>query len=136
MAKHLTDKDIENIVEILDEWPTDIKLTWDKLVDAVEQYLKFKTTRQTLEKQTRIKQAYIEVKAIVSGTAKPLITTTLPPSLKVAAERLENKDRKIERLERENQQLLEQFHVWLYNADRFGISISQLNEPLNTKEDK
>ena len=136
MAKHLTDKDIENIVEILDEWPTDIKLTWDKLVDAVEQYLKFKTTRQTLEKQTRIKQAYIEVKPIVSGTATPLITPTLPPSLKVAAERLENKDRKIERLERENQQLLEQFHVWLYNADRFGISISQLNEPLNTKEDK
>lgn len=136
MAKHLTDKDIENVVEILDEWPTDIKLTWDKLVDAVEQHMKFKTTRQTLEKQTRIKQAYIEVKAIISGTAKPLTTATLPPSLKVAAERLENKDRKIERLERENQQLLEQFHVWLYNADRFGISISQLNEPLNTKEDK
>lgn len=133
MAKHLTDKDISDVVDILDDWPTDSKLTWNMLVEAIEHEYRYKTTRQTLQKQVRIKTAFQEVKDIVSGKAttnKP----KLPPSLKVAGERLENLQRKIDRLERENQQLLEQFHVWLYNAHRFGVTIEQLNEPLPSKD--
>ncbi len=133
MAKHLTDKDISNVVDILDDWPTDAKLSWDRLVEAVAHEHKFKTTRQTLQKQARIKGAFQEVKAIISGV-KPTNKLKVPPSLKVAAERLDKQQRKIERLERENQQLLEQFQVWLYNAYRFDITIEQLSEPLPNKE--
>lgn len=135
MAKHLTDKDISDVVELLDDWPTDTKLTWDRLVEAFEHEYNVKTTRQTLQKQNRIKTAFQEVKSIISvktSTNK----VKLPPSLKIASERLENQQRKIERLERENQQLLEQFHVWLYNAHRFGITIEQLSEPLPSKDNQ
>ena len=129
MAKHLTDQDISNIVEIIDDWSTESKLTWDRLVEAVEFECKFKTTRQTLQKQIRIKDAFLEVKKLISGntvTDKP----SVPPSLKIAAERLEKKAREISRLKRENEQLLEQFHVWLYNADKHQITIEQLSEPI------
>jgi len=135
MAKHLNDKDIVDIIDILDDWPTDSKLTLDKFVEAVEDECRFKTTRQTLMKQSRIKTAYDEVKGIVSGQTtanKP----KLPPSLKIAGERLEKKDRKIARLERENEQLLEQFQVWLYNASINNVSIEQLSEPLPSKDNQ
>lgn len=139
MAKHLTDKDINNVVELLDDWPIDAKLTWDRLVEAVKDSYNLTTTRQTLQKQARIKSAYTEVKAIVSGNTPKASANrkkNLPPSLKVAADRLEKQQRTIERLEQENQRLLEQFHTWLYNATQEGITIEQLNEPLPTKEKK
>lgn len=135
MAKHLNDKDIMDIVEILDDWPTDSKLTLGKFVEAVEHECKFKTTRQTLMSKSRIETAYNEVKGIVSGQAKAS-TPKFPPSLKIAGERLEKKDRKIARLERENEQLLEQFQVWLYNASINNISIEQLSEPLPSKDNQ
>ncbi|AZG34588.1 hypothetical protein [Shewanella psychromarinicola] len=132
MAKHLTDKDISNVVETLDDWPVDSKLSWDRLVEAVKHEHKIETTRQTLQKQIRIKTAFHEVKGIVSGkvlSSRP----KLPPSLKIASERLETQKRTIERLERENRQLLEQFHVWLYNAHRFGVKVEQLSEALPSR---
>ncbi|MCG9738297.1 hypothetical protein L1D32_09035 [Shewanella insulae] len=132
MARHLTDKDIYDIVEILDDWPVESKLSWDRLVMAIEQKLRFSTTRQTLQKHKRIKSAFDEVKALLSG-AGTVKKQTLPPSLKVAAERIESQERKIQRLEQENQQLLEQFHVWLYNAYAAGISLDKLNSPLPKK---
>lgn len=133
MGKHLTDKDISNVVELLDDWPVDSKLTWELLVEAFRQDYGVITTRQTLEKQTRVKSAFAEVKALISGgTIK--VKTKLPPSLKIASERLEKQQRKIDRLESENQQLLEQFQVWLYNAYRHNITIEQLSTPLPQKD--
>jgi uncharacterized protein (UPF0335 family) len=134
MAKHLTDEDISNVVELLDDWPVDAKLTWERLIEAVEHEYKLNTTRQTLEKQSRIKTSFHEVKEIVSGN-KSINKLKLPASLKIASERLEKQERKIERLERENQQLLEQFHIWLYNAHSFGITIEQLSEALPSKDE-
>ncbi|MFK0574009.1 hypothetical protein [Endozoicomonas sp.] len=134
MAKHLTDKDIDSVVDILDNWPTDSKLTWGRLVDAVKHGYKLETTRQTLQKQVRIKQAFLEVKAIVSGATAKTVSKSVPPSLKIAQQRLEKKDREIARLQRENQQLLEQFHTWLYNASIAGIRVEQLSTPLPNKD--
>lgn len=135
MAKHLCDQDIADICEILDDWSTDSKLSWDKLVDAVEHSLGFKTTRQTLQKYARIKNALKEVKAINSGAA-PKANVSLPPSLKIAAERLEKKENTIKRLEEENRQLLEKFHIWLYNAHSLNITPEQLNTPLPMKDNQ
>ncbi|MGR5219876.1 hypothetical protein ACPV4B_06530 [Vibrio parahaemolyticus] len=138
MAKHLTDKDISNVCELLDDWPTDAKLTWEKLVEAVEHDYHLKTTRQTLQKQLRIKTAYREVKQIVSGDRLKAVSfqRRLPASLKAAAIQLERKERKIARLEQENSRLLEQFHTWLYNATQHGLTVEQLNEPLEVKQQK
>lgn len=138
MAKHLTDTDVSNVCELLDDWPMDAKLTWDRLVEAVAHDYSFVTTRQTLQKQPRIKGAFTEVKKLVSGNSPKAAVRNrhLPSSLKAAADQLETKERKIERLEAENNQLLEQFHTWLYNATQHGITIEQLNEPLGTKQHK
>ncbi|EIO3707134.1 hypothetical protein U0N67_003955 [Vibrio parahaemolyticus] len=133
MAKHLTDKDINDIVELLDEWPVDSKLTWDLLVASVKDSFNLTTTRQTIQKQARIKAAFKEVKDITSGRARGIKKRASVPSLKVAQERLDTKDRKIERLERENRQLLEQFVRWVYNASLYGLTPEQLNEPLPKK---
>ena len=139
MAKHLTDTDISNVCDLLDDWPTDAKLTWDRLVEAVAHDYRLTTTRQTLQKQPRIKNAFTEVKALVSGNSPKAVAARnrhLPSSLKAAADQLAKRERTIERLEAENNQLLEQFHTWLYNATQYGITIEQLNEPLATKQDK
>ena len=64
MAQHLTDKDIENIVELLDYWSLDEKLTWERLCKAIELQLELvpAPTRQTLQKYARIKNAYDQSK--------------------------------------------------------------------------
>ncbi|MBE8575603.1 hypothetical protein [Vibrio sp. OPT18] len=139
MAKHLTDEDISDVCDLLDDWPMDAKLTWDRLVDAVAHDYRLITTRQTLQKQARIKTAFKEVKALVSGNAPKAVaarTRTLPSSLKAAADQLEKRDRTIARLELENSRFLEQFHTWLYNATQHGMTVEQLNEPLEAKQQK
>ncbi|CDU11248.1 hypothetical protein [Vibrio coralliirubri] len=139
MAKHLTDEDISDVCDLLDDWPMDAKLTWDRLVEAVAHDYRLITTRQTLQKQVRIKTAFKEVKALVSGNAPKAVaapTRTLPSSLKAAADQLEKRDRTIARLELENSRFLEQFHTWLYNANQHGMTVEQLNEPLEAKQQK
>ena len=36
MAQHLTDQNVQDIVEILDYWSPNEKLTWDRLYKAIE----------------------------------------------------------------------------------------------------
>lgn len=136
MAHHLTDKDIERIVEILDYWSPNDKLTWDKLCNAIEQQLELipAPTRQTLQKYTRIKNAFDLAKK--SPAARLIISRAkakVPASLKIAQERIDTLESKTQRLEKENSMLLEQFVVWQYNAYKYGISIEKLNEPLVNK---
>lgn len=54
----------------------------------------------------------------------------IPATLAVAAQRIERLTREVERLERENVALLEQFVVWQYNAYTHGISREKLNKGL------
>ena len=91
MAQHLTDKDIENIVELLDYWPLDQKLTWELLCKAIELQLEFvpAPTRQTLQKYVRIKTAYDQCKKPQVSKVKSKTTQKLPASLKIAQTRIE-----------------------------------------------
>ena len=136
MAQHLTDKDIENIVELLDYWSLDEKLTWERLCKAIELQLELvpAPTRQTLQKYARIKNAYDQCKK----PSKALNINTnnrnkLPASLKIAQTKIEALEAKNARLEKENAMLLEQFVVWQYNAHKYGLSIAKLNEPMSKK---
>lgn len=136
MAQHLTDKDIENIVELLDYWPLDEKLTWELLCKAIEVQLEFvpAPTRQTLQKYVRIKNAYDQCKKpSKAANIKSNQTQKLPASLKIAQTKIEALEAKNARLEKENAMLLEQFVVWQYNAHKYGLSITKLNEPMSKK---
>ncbi len=125
MGKHLSDYDIERVVELLDGWQD--KLTWDALCQACGPVLKTEPSRQTLYRYPRVKNAFQQTKERLKHVEEEI---KLPPSMKVAAERIARLERENERLKRENFGLLEQFVVWQYNAYVHGLSESDLNKAL------
>ena len=131
MAQHLSNQDIENIVEVLDYWPIEEKLTWERLCKAIEGQLELvpAPTRQTLQKYVRIKSAYDQGKRSPAARLKTAQNRQkLPASLKIAQAKIDAMEVKILRLEKENSMLLEQFVVWQYNAYKYGVNIDKLNE--------
>jgi hypothetical protein len=130
MAKHLTDKDIKNIVSLLDGWNSDSKLTWDNLCELALKRHNISSTRQTIQKPVRIKTAFNDRKeALKSGQEKP----KTPASLKIATKRIEKLENENARLESESDDLLAQFVVWQYNAYANGMTVEQLNRSMPAK---
>lgn len=125
MAKHITDTDVERIVETLDGWQD--KLTWAALCDACLPIIGTKPARQTLLKFSRITTAY---NACKKRLKEGILKTSLPPSMRVAVERINRLEKENERLKRENAELLQQFVVWQYNAYAHGVSEHVLSRPL------
>ena len=125
MAKHLTDRDIERVVGILDGWRD--KLTWDALCEACAPVIGTKPARQTLAKFVRIENAFEACKSRLKNEVQEV---RLPPSMRMAAERITRLERENERLKRENSELLQQFVVWQYNAHICGLSDRDLNKAL------
>lgn len=128
MAKHITENEVKVILQIIDEWEQDKKLTWDALCTVYESVFEQRTTRQRLERHNRIKLVYKNKKEALKGNVTP--KESIPPSLKVAQERINRLSSQVERLNRENQALLEQFKVWQYNAYCAGMKEHELNRPL------
>jgi len=124
LAKHITDYDIERIVEVLDGWRD--KLTWEALCDTCEPVIGTKPSRQTLLKFSRITMAYDACKTRLKEDAP----THTPPSMRVAVERINRLEQENERLKRENAGLLQQFVIWQYNAYAQGLNGHLLNNPL------
>ncbi len=125
MAKHLTDKDIEQIIGILDEWQD--KLSWEALCDACLPVIRTKPARQTLIKFVRITNAFNACKKRLKEDVPEF---RAPPSMRVAIDRIARLERENERLKRENMELLQQYAVWQYNAYTHGINEHELNKAL------
>lgn len=125
MAKHLSDADIDRIIEILDGWKE--KLNWEFLCDACLPAIGTKPARQTLMKFARVKNAFIAAKKRIKQGIPEL---PAPPSMRVAIERIARLERENERLKRENTELLQQFVVWQYNAHIHGLSDRDLRKAL------
>jgi hypothetical protein len=122
MAKHISTKDIDRIVTIIDG-ATD-KLSWSIICESIVDSMGFNPTRQTLTKHQRIKEAYDNKKnQIKSGATQ----TKTPPSIAAAAQRIARLKSENERLKKENSALLEQFLIWQYNAYSHGITEDKLN---------
>lgn len=126
-AKNLSETDIDRIVDIIDGW-SGAPLTWNRLIDEIERQLFRRYTRQALNRYHRIKLAYAVNKERHPPQAYE--NDSLSPGLRVALEQIEKLTAKTRRLEEENQQLLEQFARWAYNAYQAGISEVQLNRDL------
>lgn len=125
MAKHLTDRDVERVVGILDGWSD--KLTWDALCEACTPIIGTTPARQTLAKFVRIEHAFEACKKRLKNETQEI---HLPPSMKIAVERITRLESENERLKRENRELLQQFVVWQYNAHIRGLSDHDLNRSL------
>jgi len=126
MAKHLSDRDIEKVVELLDGWRGD--LNWEALCNACGPVIGTVPARQTLYRVTRIKNAFQLTKERLKRERDD--GEKLPSSMRVAADRITRLERENERLTQENSQLLEQFVVWQYNAYTRGLTDKDLNRPL------
>lgn len=128
-AKNLDDAAIELIVSVLDGWAG--KLTWDLLAEAIEKRTRVRYTRQALDKHGRIKTAFQLTKERLAGAPraarKPKLSEAEAEALAQRYERLLAEN---ERLERENNRLLEQFQTWLYNAHLKGLTKEYLSSPL------
>ncbi len=130
-AKNLDDTVIETIVGILDGWKD--KLTWELLIEAIEFRILVRYTRQALNQHERIKQAFQLSKERLSGQPRSK-ERDLARFNEIEAQAFMDRFKKLEtentRLKVENEQLLEQFVVWAYNANTRGLDMDFLCRPL------
>jgi len=123
LARHLTKEDIEIIIDMLDGWQG--KLTWNGVCEAYKQRTGHVTTRQTLCSHEQISTAYTVRK---KGVGKP--TKRVPNSLTVAAQRIERLEAGNDRMREQIKQYEARFLRWIYNAQKKGVTINDLNQQL------
>ena len=83
-----------------------------------------------VHKHPRIKDAFALRKDALSKTAGTAPKTVESPELQLALDQIERLKSTCERLEAENQRLLEQFVTWAYNAHTRGLDEAFLSRPL------
>lgn len=127
-SRNLSPVDVELIVGLLDGWSG--TLTWKGLIESIERRLYFRYTRQALHAHQRIQDAFKLCKERLARGSRRKGEKHLSPEMRVLIERLARRDAEVERLKGENQRLMEQFVVWLYNAQIRGIGQAELGRPL------
>jgi hypothetical protein len=122
--KNLDDLMIASIVEILDGWSSD-KLTWNYLIDRVQMVARKRYTRQALSNHPRIKEAFSNRKTQLKKVSSVAVKNLTPDQ-----ERIVRLEAEVDRLKMENNNLLEQFHRWVYNGGIYGLS-TKMRESMN-----
>lgn len=130
MAKHINSYHEKKIVDFINKWPVDNKLTWDVLCDKLVGIIDKRPSRQSLSSHVRIAESFNVKKATIKSG---VIHTVKPANLKVASQRIRRLEAENEALKELNVRYLEQFKVWLYNAHLKQITIEELNNPLPVK---
>lgn len=126
-SKNITDEDIEITVRVLDGWEG--KLSWESLIDELGFKTKKHYTRQALSKHTRIKSAFTDTKKRLSNHGQVQISGKMK-SANYLSQKNELLVSENKRLKRENEQILQQFTRWAYNAYIKGLTIDDLNKKL------
>ncbi|EIX9406541.1 hypothetical protein R2Y32_005512 [Klebsiella pneumoniae] len=131
MAKHLDNRDINAIVNLIRGWQ-EPKLSWSAICEAAEPLVGKLPSRQSLSAHEAIVAAYQTKKEALKGRGRK---NPRPASLNIAAARIVNLGSEIEELKEENRRYKQQFVIWQYNAYKHGMAEHQLNAPL-TKIDR
>lgn len=129
-SKNLGPYEIDVVVSLLDGWSG--PLSWNSVIDAIELRLFFRYTRQALSGHERVGDAFRLCKDRLAKAQHKHRSKPQSPEKRAIHERLERRDAEVTRLRAENQQLMEQFVVWLYNAQIRGVSQAELERPLPT----
>lgn len=127
-APDLTEERIAVVIDTLDNWKG--KLTWDLLLDAVAGATGDLYSRFTFAEYPQIADAFALKKEALRGTWKGEPSLPKDARVRSALEQVDRYQSKVQRLEHENQLLLEQFVTWAINAERKGVTIDMLNAPL------
>lgn len=128
-APALTVERIQAVLDLLDNWSG--KLTWDLLIEEVQNTVGITYSRFTFAEYPNITNAFaLRKEALREMGGKP---TREPKDERVRAAlaRADRYKAKAERLELENQLLLEQFVTWAHNAERKGVTLQMLNASLS-----
>lgn len=127
-APDLTSETIELVLDVLDGWTE--RLTWALLIARVKEKTGHEYSRFTFAEYPRIADAFTIKKRYISGRPAPGPGTPRDRQVRAALEKAERYRQKAERLQGENEALIEQFVTWLTNAERYGVTIEKLNAPL------
>ena len=127
-APDMTDERIQLVLDTLDGWKG--KLTWDLLLASVEEKTGIAYSRFTFAEYPQIANAFSLRKKALSGTWKSNAGQPRDEQVRAALEQVARYRAKVERLEQQNQLLLEQFITWATNAERKGVTMAILNAPL------
>lgn len=127
MAKHLTQKDITTIVNLIRGWDLP-KLTWSNICKEAAPLIGKLPTRQSLNTHEAITNAYRVKKDVLKGKLPKNERT--PASLKIAASRIANLEAELTELKEQNRKYKQMFIIWQYNAYKYGMKESQLNMSL------
>ncbi len=127
-APDLTDERIAVVVEAIDAWKG--KLTWELLLAEVKSRTGFLYSRFTLAEHTEIANAFSFKKDQLRGTLPRSRGQPRDELVRSAIAQADRYKAKAERLEAENQLLLEQFVVWATNAERNRVTMDMLSAPL------
>lgn len=124
-APKMTDATIEIAVQLLDIWQK--KLYWDLYLAELESQINHRYTKAAMLRQPRIKAAWVRAKLRAFESGESIHKGT---ALEQANKKILKLELTVERLTRENQQLLEQFVRWAHNATRRGLTPYDLDKPL------
>jgi hypothetical protein len=124
-APKMTDATIEIAIRLLDGWQK--KLYWDSYLAELESQINHRYTKAAMLRQPRIKSAWDDAKARAFASGESVHKGTALEQSNIKISKLENT---VDRLTRENNQLLEQFVRWAHNAARRGLTPFDLDKPL------
>jgi hypothetical protein len=127
-APDLTEERIQVVLDTLDSWKG--KLSWDLLIGAVGTATGITYSRFTFAEYPKIANAFSFKKDALRGTWKSARGEPRDERVRAALEQVDRYKAKVERLEQENNLLLEQFVTWATNAERKGVTMMMLNAPL------
>lgn len=131
-APDLTPERIAQVLEMLDTWKS--KLTWELLVAAFEASSGHRYSRFTFAEYEEISTAFSLRKEALRGTLPRSRGTPRDERVRAALAQAERATAKAERLQVENDRLIEQFVTWAFNAERKGVTMDMLNAPLPKPE--
>lgn len=127
-APDLTPNILQAVIEMLDDWKG--KLTWELLLDEVHRKFGIRYSRFTFAEYPQIANAFALKKQTLRGSWSRKVGNPRDEKVRAALQQVERYKAKVQRLEQENQLLLEQFVTWAHNAERKGVTLMMLNSPL------
>jgi hypothetical protein len=127
-SRNLDDAAIGEIVGLLDGWTA--PLSWKALIEAIEDLMRVRYTRQALNNHERIKLAFSLRREALKAVGVPVRGRAKSPEVEALRQINARLQAQNERLKTENTRLLEQFARWAYNAHNRGVREEVLNRAL------
>jgi hypothetical protein len=127
-ARNLDDAAIGEIVALLDGWTG--PLSWQALIERIDDLMRMRYTRQALNNHERIKLAFYSRRETLRAAGVPVRVRAKSREIAMLLQINARMEAENKRLKHENTRLLEQFARWAYNANSRGVHEAVLNRPL------